>query len=224
MTRQGRKITRRDALRSQDDLWARFWEQINFLRSSASSFDNGNESEARRLAAVLRILFINSQNSNNLFEQLNLSSRLKMLNTVQPINPRNLPPTFGLVSIRMSADGARYVPFLENGPPVGASQLMPMNRWLSKPIGKRGSRQWSRQQLITWVANRDGGAHIDPELDEEHFQLSRENGLGWIFKTDDLEPQSVAGDFVLTSIRQIAYEVDKTVIRHVDRGDIPSSP
>jgi len=215
-------VARRDSLRSQEDLIARFWEQINFLRSSSAAFDKGDEAEARRLAVTLRIFFIHSQKSKSLFEQQDIGRRITMLNTAEPINPRNLLPTFGLVMVRMDAGGGRYIPLLGDGPSFETSRLLPMNRWLSRPVGKRGTKQWSRQELITWVANSDGGAHIDSQLDPEHYELSRENGMGWQFSTSDSELEPIKGDFVLASIRQIAYEVDKTVIRHVDRGDIPS--
>ena len=221
VTRESRKVARRDSLRSQEDLIARFWEQINFLRSSSAAFDKGDEAEARRLAVTLRIFFIHSQKSKSLFEQLDIGRRITMLNTAEPINPRNLLPTFGLVMVRMDAGGGRYIPLLGDGPSFETSRLLPINRWLSRPVGKRGTKQWSRQELITWVANSDGGAHIDSQLDLEHYELSRENGMGWQFSTSDSELEPIKGDFVLASIRQIAYEVDKTVIRHVDRGDIP---
>jgi len=146
-----------------------------------------------------------------------------MLNTAEPINPRNLLPTFGLVMMRMDIEGGRYIPTLGEGPTFETTPLLPLNRWLSCPVGKRGTKQWSRQDLITWVANRDGGAHLDPQLDLEHYRLSRENGIGWFFSVNDSEPEALEGDFVLASIRQIAYEVDKTVIRHVERGDIPAA-
>ena len=222
VTRESRKVARRDSLRSQEDLIARFWEQINFLRSSSAAFDKGDEAEARRLAVTLRIFFIHSQKSKSLFEQQDIGRRITMLNTAEPINPRNLLPTFGLVMVRMDAGGGRYIPLLGDGPSFETSRLLPMNRWLSRPVGKRGTKQWSRQELITWVANSDGGAHIDSQLDPEHYELSRENGMGWQFSTSNSEFEPIKGDFVLASIRQIAYEVDKTVIRHVDRGDIPS--
>ena len=221
VTRESRKVAKRDSLRSQEDLIARFWEQINFLRSSSAAFDKGDEAEARRLAVTLRIFFVHSQKSKSLFEQLDIGRRITMLNTAEPINPRNLLPTFGLVMVRMDAGGGRYIPLLGDGPSFETSRLLPINRWLSRPVGKRGTKQWSRQELITWVANSDGGAHIDSQLDLEHYELSRENGMGWQFSTSDSELEPIKGDFVLASIRQIAYEVDKTVIRHVDRGDIP---
>lgn len=222
VTRESRKVAKRDSLRSQEDLIARFWEQINFLRSSSAAFDKGDEAEARRLAVTLRIFFVHSQKSKSLFEQLDIGRRITMLNTAEPINPRNLLPTFGLVMVRMDAGGGRYIPLLGDGPSFETSRLLPINRWLSRPVGKRGTKQWSRQELITWVANSDGGAHIDSQLDSEHYELSRENGMGWQFSTSDSELEPIKGDFVLASIRQIAYEVDKTVIRHVDRGDIPT--
>lgn len=56
------------------------------------------------------------------------------------------------------------------------------------------------------VANTDGGAHIDPELDSGYAALSRQNSIGYAVENPD-------GKFVeidkseLASIRQIAHEI-----------------
>ena len=46
-------------------------EQIYFLKRSSESFDNGYESEGKRLAVTLRVLLHDSNKSTSLLSQLN---------------------------------------------------------------------------------------------------------------------------------------------------------
>jgi len=222
MTNASRKASKIHSLRSREDLLDRFWEQIDFLRTSALAYDQGKESEARRLSTVLRILFINSKESNGLFEELNLGKYLKMLNTASGIDPRNVAPTLGLAAMQMSESGGRYIAPLNDRAPTNGPQLLRLDKWLTQAIGKKGANKWSRKDLILWVANTDGGAHVDPKLNQLHLKLSRENGIGFQYSLDgSTTPINFEGNYVLACIRQIAFETDMTVIRHVNQGDIP---
>jgi hypothetical protein len=67
------------------------------------------------------------------------------------------------------------------------------------------TRDFTRRSLVLTVANPDGGAHIDPELDSVYFALSRESALGDV---------SVGGKHVEwdsnpvpCAIRQVAHEL-----------------
>jgi len=66
-----------------------------------------------------------------------------------------------------------------------------------------------RRDLILAVANKDGGAHVDPVLDEKYANLSRGNSLAWRYR-------GPRGDIPLegpekAAVRQIAHEVLKTL-------------
>ena len=65
-------------------------------------------------------------------------------------------------------------------------------------------RKISRRYLVLTAANQDGGAHVDPELDEIYADLTRNNSLGWI-KADVGGEGPVSGPERAT-IRQIAHE------------------
>jgi hypothetical protein len=56
---------------SRAELEAHLAEQLQFLETSGSLFDSGNTSEAKRLAATLRLLFHDARNSHALLGQLN---------------------------------------------------------------------------------------------------------------------------------------------------------
>ncbi len=75
-------------------------------------------------------------------------------------------------------------------------------------VDRKGS-ETSRKDLILAVANKDGGAHVDPVLDEKYADLSRRNSLAW-------RTSSPRGDAPLKSpekaaVRQITHEILKSL-------------
>lgn len=77
-----------------------------------------------------------------------------------------------------------------------------------------------RRELVTYVANTDGGAHVDPDLDAEYLHMSRANGLGWVLDGNALRvgigpaeegARAPEGRLELACMRQIAHEVLKTI-------------
>jgi hypothetical protein len=56
------------------------------------------------------------------------------------------------------------------------------------------------------VADQDGGAHVDPELDKAYAKLTRQNSLGLVFSVGD-EPREWANNPVPPSIRQVTQEI-----------------
>lgn len=64
------------------------------------------------------------------------------------------------------------------------------------------------------MANTDGGAHVDPSLNAAYEALARQNSFGWfIVASDGVQP--FANTPVLPSIRQVAYELDRTLTTHL---------
>ncbi len=60
------------------------------------------------------------------------------------------------------------------------------------------------------MADKEGGAHIDPKLNHAYANLSRFNSLGWrVFYKG--ENKDFLNSPVLPSIRQIAHEILKTL-------------
>lgn len=71
-------------------------------------------------------------------------------------------------------------------------------------------RFMSRFDIVSHIANSDGGAHVDPELDEAYMALSRQNSLGWHFTKCDIV-EAIVGRPELACVRQIAHEVLETL-------------
>jgi len=66
--------------------------------------------------------------------------------------------------------------------------MIPFVQWWNDPVLKdQQGRTFNRRELILNVADTDGGAHVDPELDEKYMELSRKNSLGWIFTRANIQ-------------------------------------
>lgn len=73
---------------------------------------------------------------------------------------------------------------------------------------------FSRADLILTVSNKEGGAHIDPDIPEEWYGLTRENSMGWERFWGPIVIS--AGSPVPASVRQISYELRETIRDQVD--------
>jgi hypothetical protein len=190
-------------------------DQIAFMLKSAESYDNGFEGEARRLAVSIRILVHDTSQSQSLLGQLG-KKNIGFLDSANRFNPNNLLASNCLTMMRYrfknGKSEGRYVAPLDDLPPTRINMKVPFDVWWSTNIIYKDNNKniFTRKDLVLNVANTDGGAHIDPKLDEAYAQFSRFNTLGWkVFQN------GVAEDFentpVLPSIRQIAYELLMTL-------------
>ena len=191
---------------SQNELEIHLKEQISFLEASANSFDAGAEEEAKRLAVAIRILVHDTTSSHSLLGQM--GKILQFYDTSSDLDSHNILAHGGLISILTGPYHTRYVAKLDNLSP-NAGKKIDFDSWWNKPVFvDRQGRKLTRKNLILTAANQDGGAHVDPSLDETYADLSK-NGFGFtvIHSTEVLrmdKPERVA-------IRQIAHEVLKTL-------------
>jgi hypothetical protein len=184
-------------------------EQIAFMQASTASFDNGFEGEAKRLAIAIRILLHETEKSTSLLSQL-VKKDISFYDSAIKHEP-NAFQTFGLTSIRMTAGrgaGAEYKAPLDDR----NIEKIDFRRWWEENIiYKDGAGNiFTRRDLVTNVADTDGGAHVDPKLKEAYANLSRFNLTGLISYVNGKQ-SSFKNTPVLPSIRQIAHEVLKTL-------------
>ncbi|WP_435819560.1 hypothetical protein [Micromonospora tulbaghiae] len=201
-----RKQEKRQIRLQRPEIERAFEEHLGFLFRSALSYDEGYEDEAKRLAVSLRAILHNTSQSHSLLAQLELTDKL-FTDTAEHINPQNLVNTPGLVMMRMTVGvGLTYIAPLGMLSPPRIHPPAPFGTWWEFPVMKVGEHVWSRKQLVLALANKDGGAHVDPSLDEDYFRLSRRNLLGFAY-VDDLGRQEATGNPAAAAVRQITYEV-----------------
>lgn len=204
-------MTKRNRVaRPKGELEQELKDQLSLLRSSCERYDQGLEAAAKHLALTLRLLLHHHGQSRSLLEQLGMRAT-RFYATGAPFSPKNLLPEFPLVLISMTSSGARYAPLVAGGfEGFEERQIAFVDWWNETVLRDDRGKTFCRRQLVEAVANTDGGAHVDPELDEDYMRLSRENSLGFMY-SDGQTGVPLSGKPELAYMRQIAHEVLLTI-------------
>lgn len=203
--------------RDRPRLLASLAEAREFLSASSNSYDHGFEAEAKRIAVSLRMLLHDTSASHSVLEQLRVKRAIHWVDTADPINPRNLIPSHpGLVIMQSHWTGERaigtYVAPLGNVPPERLHALKPFTPWWETPVMRDGDREtWSRRDLVLTLANKEGGAHVDPSLDDKYERMVTGNGLGWVTGDREGVYDPFGGNAIGAAVRQIGFEVTTTL-------------
>lgn len=217
-------------------------EQLGFLDASAVSFDAGAEAEAKRLALAIRMLVHDTNHSTSLLTHLQVRDKLPWTDSAPgSIAGAAMTLSAGLCTMQMQLGArgeARYAAPLNSLAPERIHPGQAFIDWWSDPVlVDAESRSFTRQDLVLWVANKDGGAHVDGALPDAYQALSRENSIGvtagpgneegsmalaFGLATSDGEltrsqadGEPLANSLVLCQVRQVAWEVRDTLTRHL---------
>lgn len=195
------------------DLFSHLQRQLDFIDRSCDAYDRGYPDEAIRIAQQVRVLIHQTSKSTSLLTQLG-ATQIRLLTTVPPISSRTIFfDGISTCSVRGDHDGnpseAKVGARLGEGPPV--RKLFPVDAWWNQPLYVRNDIRVTRKNLVLTAANKDGGAHIDPNLTREYIDpnLTREyqelNAGLWTFVTDTTETKFPESHFYF--LRQIGYEI-----------------
>ena len=199
---------------SNEELKRHLRDSVGFLEASCASFDAGFLGEAKRLATTIRVLLHDTQSSKSLLGLLGIKSSLEYITTATQYDPQNLLSYHGLVGFRFGPKGPAYWAPLGGGPPTRYNRLAcDFDAWWNESviIDKSGGN-FTRRDLVLVLANKDGGAHVDPQLDATYAALTRSNSLGW--EVSDGTTTRSLSDVELHSVRQIAYELLQSLRNH----------
>lgn len=199
-----------DHQQSIQELASHLDEHLGFLKASADAYDLGFEGEAKRIAVSIRVLVHDTRNSKSLLGQLGRKSG-QFVDSAIPITPENKSTHSGLVVTSIvPGTGAKYVAFLDDRPGGQAAKTDFETWWSTAVFVDSQGRALSRKDLVLTVANQDGGAHVDPQLDGAYADLSRNNSLG-LFYTDGTRSEPLGGP-EKAALRQVCHEVLKTLL------------
>lgn len=206
-------MSKRRQKRSKEDLKKELKDQLDLLLHACSSFDNGLKAIGKHIALSLRVLLYQYGQSQALLLQLGFRD-MNFLDTAGDLNPNNLLPECNLCSMRVEKTCASFTPRCLSGFTAISPRWISLVDWWNKPVIKdKDGRKFNRRDLILNVADTDGGAHVDPDLDEAYMSLSRENSIGWVFTTGNIETPLDGPE--LPCIRQIAYEVIESLKKKI---------
>lgn len=195
---------------THDELMKHLKEQIGFLISSSKSFDDGDEAEAKRLTTSLRTLLHDTGNSKSLLGQLKKKDKMLFYDTASKFEPNALT-SFCLCVIGITKlNEMYYIP--RNLGDVSKCRKIKFHAWWEKQIviADRHHSKFTRYDLVVrFVANQDGGDHVDPKLYDKYADLSRHNSIGW--EIVNSKGKTYRNKIELSSIRQITHEVLKSL-------------
>jgi hypothetical protein len=186
-------------------------EHILFLERSSKAYDEGYLSEAKRMAVTLRVLLHDTSSSKSILFLLNKKNML-FYDTSIDYDPANLLPTLGLVVLELGPTGGKYVaPLDEGAPPRYKNGKVPFDVWWNKIVlVDKNKNKFTRKDIVLSVADKDGGAHVDPQLDKPYAELTRYYSIGWKYISSGEEKHFTTPP-ELASIRQISHEILKSL-------------
>lgn len=193
--------------RDINDLNKELEEQIYLLESSIINFDQGHMEEGKRIATSLRILLHDTSQSHSLLGQLNVKDKLYYFDVARYYDGRNILSDDLLLNI--------LAPRLHITPKTPIKQF---DEWWAHQVvmstGGLSPKTYTRKQLVLFLANQDGGAHVDPEMDQEFYEMTRNNKNGWFASNDESDIESqvpLSNDRIKLSVRTIAFELCATL-------------
>ncbi len=138
-------------------------EQLNFIRRSCTSFDQGHEDEALRIATSLRILFHDTGKSVSLMKHLALKD------TTMLSSSRGLGDFKDYLSHRIDLTSEAPIKMI---PLLGERfRVLPLGDWWSnEAVFIYNNEGHARKKIILSAANKDGGAHVDAAL-ETYYEI-----------------------------------------------------
>lgn len=202
--------------RPEGELARALQRQIRFLLGSCAAFDEGDWDEAHRLAGTLRLLLHDTGRSTSLLTQVGWRDRLMMRR--QTLAGRGVGrPEGESISLSMSTlsticngpPGAWWVPlcWMDLAAVATTRADLPCPTWWEEQCGVTPAGEtFTRRMIITTMANQDS-VHVDPELDEWYFKITRANASGWLMRDEDGQAHDPMPDPLPAWVRQIAQEV-----------------
>jgi hypothetical protein len=156
--------------RDQEDLKDQLRKQYKFLCHSLENALNGDSDEIYRLATTIRILIHNTRNSTSLLQQIN--PEIQLIDTSRPVitpNTTSHPPSKfysgGLVRLSLPRGWVLS--------PASTPLYTNIQSWWERNLFIENNTVFTRKLITLWIADTDGGAHVDPLLDQKYYQISR---------------------------------------------------
>jgi len=205
--------------RDRPQLIEKVFEQVQLLDVLGRQFDAGHRVLGYPLATTIRVLVHDTTSSHALLGQLGELTTMLFTDTSLPINPNNLILSHGgLVLMKMTTGkGIEWVPRTEIPPSPGAEprdvQFTPW--WNTEVMRDSQGTLWSRRRMVLTIANKEGGAHIDPDRPVDVRAIEEENSMGWTYHDPINGDQPMSDGPLMPSIRQIAYELEASITGHL---------
>jgi len=180
------------------------------MLASIAAFHEGQAAEAKRMAVAVRLLAHDTGRSHSLLAQLGIKNGVLFYDTTGSVTEPGLVSGLGLAGmvLAMGKGGPRsfWTPNLDGGPDRRDLTVRPFHSWWTRPVIKDNRGVFfSRRVIVLGVADQDGGAHVDPDLDASYGQFTRGSSIGW--RMDIGNGLEEIPGLELACVRQVAHEL-----------------
>ncbi|QXC53936.1 hypothetical protein [Leuconostoc mesenteroides] len=186
--------------------------QLDLLRHYAKMFDSGVTDMALPMATQVRVLIHQTHNSNSLLNQLDLINKFKAWHSPNSsFSPNNLLPSWDLLMMSIGAEGASYMPLgskevfnnrRDSSDKILSEVFCPVELWWQQIVFAQQSEYISRRDIVLFIANKDGGSHVDEKKDPiDDFKKSQLLGFY------DQNGNYPNGNPLYSAMRQIVEEL-----------------
>jgi hypothetical protein len=154
--------------RNPDEYLRLLKEQYELLKDAVDGYYAGSEAKANDVAIRIRTLVHDTSSSHALLSLLD-ADYLELDIYHKPTTPNQV---FSLKQgIRMSGDGKSEIIRTDFSSPDYT--LVPLKRWWTEEYLVMWKIRSSKKQVVLAVCNKDGGAHVDPEVPASHAAASK---------------------------------------------------
>lgn len=110
--------------------------------------------------------------------------------------------------MNIGPERAIYLPALDQSP--APLIHLPFENWWNEVVFRSSNGvSMSRSGFILHTANQAGGAHVDPELDEDFHKIAKANEAGWVFQSGNSKLPMMGIERAY--VRHIGHEVLNTL-------------
>ncbi|HEX7802309.1 MAG TPA: hypothetical protein VF471_06085 [Pseudoxanthomonas sp.] len=192
---------------TDEELETQLVRQLRFLSTSMDGFDKGDEDEAIRIAVAVRVLAHDTGKSVSLLTHLD-KKKGGFLDTSLPRQEGT--SYYGLTIQGVLPDGrGKVFPLLNEND--AAAKLVPFGEWWAgAAIADFEGNVITRSDLVKIMANKDGGAHVDLNLDAAYAALSRAGSMQTVTLVNG-KWERMPGPENAT-MRQIAHEMMRSLV------------
>jgi hypothetical protein len=196
--------------RTREGLLELFEEHLGFLEASNSLFDDGKLAEAKRMAVSLRVLFHHTGSSHALLNQLGLHDKLTWVDTGGMPDPSNPMPDWGLIVSGINIENGKGTPVFKaplgnrgrthirtKGMRLPIGSRIPFDEWWNEDVVRDADHNFfTRKDFVLALVNKEGGAHVDPQIKESYNRIANLNSMGWTYSESETGEKALTGPMI----------------------------
>jgi hypothetical protein len=179
-------------------------DQYDLLKDALNDYYAGIEAKAIEVAVRIRTLVHDTDKSHAFLASID--PKYAQLDIYRKPPPRKNAVFAIPTGIQMSGDGTSKI--IRDDFALGLHELVPLERWWTEEYLIIGQVRSSKKQAVLDVANKDGGAHVDPEVPTRHAVASEPPFLFGV------NQNFVRPNLARSTVAQAGYELQNYLERH----------